>query len=310
MTYEEFKMIVSKTLSEKIPPSEKFEGCEFRMVSMPDGREGLCIANMNNIPVPLMQLQPYFEKFGETNNLFQIINEIANDYYDKVKWGISHDFNKYLSLPYIMKNLYFKAVNYEENAKWLQKQEIPYKKRMDLALIPKVQIPEASFVVTHKLREALGMSTVELLEQTTRNNSKCLPIKIENICEFVKERGIQVPEEGHVEVYILRNEIDFESASLMFETDILDAMKERLGEKMVIVPCSVHEVMLMGYDDYPSLNDHRSMVEHVNKNFLNEGEFLSNNVYVYDSSKKKYYMYDGIGLKPEKLQERDRGKSK
>lgn len=300
MDYEKFKEIIVQKLSEYIP--DKYKQCKFQMVTTYDRKEGLCITNVN-APAPFLDLRPYYERLNNEGEIPAIIQEIINDYFYYVVNGYSHDVSCIWDPEYLKEHLYVKAVNYGKNAEWLK--DVPHKRRMDLALIPKISVPEGAIVVTNSLKNSLGISSKNLLEQSIKNNSFYKPYTIEPIQtvlkEFIGEKKVDEPQ-----IYVLSNNEMYEASSLMFETDILDSVVNLLGEKMVIIPSSVNEVLLVSYDDNMDLSKIKEMVMCVNGS-LKEKDILSDNVYLYDSKDKKYYLYDG-DLKPEKIQGKEQTK--
>ena len=66
-------------------------------------------------------------------------------------------------------------------------------------------------------------------------------------------------------------------------------MKKYKTEKLIILPSSTHEVILVPYNKELAETDFKAMVREVNETQLEPEEYLSNNVYVYDGKELKIF---------------------
>lgn len=59
-------------------------------------------------------------------------------------------------------------------------------------------------------------------------------------------------------------------------------MKEKQMERIIIIPSSVHEVIVMSYDSEMDILGLNEMVQEVNRTALDATEVLSNHAYLFD----------------------------
>ena len=64
---------------------------------------------------------------------------------------------------------------------------------------------------------------------------------------------------------------------------------EQLGSSYCIIPSSIHELFIMTYLSFEDLLDFHNLVRHVNQHYVEEEEFLSDNLYVYHRESGKLY---------------------
>ena len=76
----------------------------------------------------------------------------------------------------------------------------------------------------------------------------------------------------------------------MLQMELVNAiMKKFKIKKLIILPSSVHEVLLVPYNKDMEETDFKTMVREVNETQLEPDEYLSNNVYVYDGNELKFF---------------------
>lgn len=80
-------------------------------------------------------------------------------------------------------------------------------------------------------------------------------------------------------VYILTNKIAVEGAASILYKDVLEQIRERLGDNLHLIPSSINEwlVVPQGFANADSV---RNMVREVNLTVVAENERLSDNMYL------------------------------
>ncbi len=95
-----------------------------------------------------------------------------------------------------------------------------------------------------------------------------------------------IPDDCHDQI-VIKNEKNFRAASALMMFDILDLAASKLNEtKIIILPSSIHELIVMANDGSHEYDDLNSMVIEINNTQVMPEERLSNHVYVYDTITK------------------------
>ena len=88
---------------------------------------------------------------------------------------------------------------------------------------------------------------------------------------------------------VLTNDAKFNGANALLMGDLLERIHERTGEDFIILPSSIHEVIIIPDPDNlrMGLDEMAEMVTEINNNEVEPEERLSNKVYRYDSQRKE-----------------------
>lgn len=87
-----------------------------------------------------------------------------------------------------------------------------------------------------------------------------------------------------VPMYILTNISRCNGAAVMAYPNLLENIAEQLGHDLVILPSSIHEVIILSVDDQTDFRKLEEMVREVNDSQVAEEELLSDTIYVYERS--------------------------
>lgn len=94
-----------------------------------------------------------------------------------------------------------------------------------------------------------------------------------------------------MEMYMLSNHDMCNGAAGMLRMDLLQDFSEQIGENLVILPSSLHEVILVPEDQETDMKTLIDMVTSINRDVVDKEDFLSNNAYFYD--RETHEMYQG-----------------
>ena len=123
-----------------------------------------------------------------------------------------------------------------------------------------------------------------------KNDFETIPM--ENVIAAVMDEALveECVEEMKCEMFVLTTHTKLHGAIGMLNKELLNAfMKKYKTEKLIILPSSAHEALLIPYSDEMIKMDLRDMVREVNETQLEATEYLSNNVYVYDGKELKIF---------------------
>lgn len=261
-------------------------------------------------------LDDVFEEYQEGGDLDGIIDTL----FEKIKKAeipdkISTDFLKVLMESYEAARpaIYCKLVNQKANLKMLEK--VPYIPFLDLAIIFYIEIDKTEegqmgITINNRIMESWGIDSQQLYQDTMYHMEKCAPQRLENLNDIMRELFKNTKEDEEQELfqmllmkceediglYCLNNSTGFGAASLLYG-DCITKFSEKINSDVLILPSSIHEVLLMADDGSRDKDELLDMVKSVNQNEVPREEMLSNSIYRYDRMTKKISIaYQGEDL--------------
>ena len=197
------------------------------------------------------------------------------------------DISRYTDFDFVRNKLIYKLINYERNREKLE--FYPYRRFLDLAVTYcctfKTPLGDnANIIVTKDHLKYWDITEIDLYELAALNTPRYFGGRIEPLLTAIKNiSGLEdIPEDGEQEMFLCTNMEMFYGASTILYDDFLKKFASELGASLIILPSSVHEVILMpdrGGNDYSEL---LKIVEYVNKTEVADSEILSGNIYRYD----------------------------
>lgn len=172
-------------------------------------------------------------------------------------------------------------------------EKLPYRAFLDLAVIYRLKMWEcksgdAVQTVTNKMMEHWKITEEELYEAALANLQK-EEFEIIGGYQAVQdmiEELIDVKEESefHEWMYIFTNRSRIKGAAAMLRTDLLDRFAKAQESDLIILPSSVHEVILLPAMDDEDAAELRRIVQDINEKEVQEEERLSDEVYYFRRS--------------------------
>lgn len=172
-------------------------------------------------------------------------------------------------------------------------EKLPYRAFLDLAVIYRLKMWEcksgdAVQTVTNKMMEHWKIAEEELYEAALANLQK-EEFEIIGGYQAVQdmiEELIDVKEESefHEWMYIFTNRSRIKGAAAMLRTDLLDRFAKAQESDLIILPSSVHEVILLPAMDDEDAAELRRIVQDINEKEVQEEERLSDEVYYFRRS--------------------------
>lgn len=270
----------------------KILGCEvqYKEVEKLNGAKhyGLIILEPGNNVAPTLYLEPFFDMYLHTKNWKGTVDRIirayqADSFPKRLDMGWFKDFEKVREL------IFYKLVNFEANTVLLA--DIPYTRYLDLAIIYYVryendEIGDGSILIHNSHLEMWGCTTQDLASLAEKNTPQLCPIAVstmENILQECMADTEELPpfEEAPVPMHVMTNEERVNGAITILYPDALKNFADRIHADVVILPSSVHEVILLPLQEEEGFQELRNMVYEVNRSQLAREDFLSDNIYLY-----------------------------
>lgn len=277
-----------------------FDGCGYHITVQDIQKNnavtlcGLCVRKEGEEAAPIIYLENYWDEYEQGMDMEQIISDIAGlCKLDQVTLPVSNvelqEFSK------VKRQIVFRVINKEKNRSFLE--DVPYREFADLAVVYYILIGnnecgQFTALIHNSQINIWKVTEEELYKVAYENTPKLLPMTLQTMGEVIREMCEKVcgnfteeREESfddEMPLYILTNRKKTYGAAVMLYPDAMKLAAERIGSNLVILPSSLHEVLLLPYDKDEDPEMLREMVRSVNVSEVPEEDILSDNVYFYE----------------------------
>lgn len=174
---------------------------------------------------------------------------------------------------YILENVTVAVCRADWNSEMLR--DIPYRaiEGTDLVLYPRVALESSIATITSAALDTLGLSADEVIDRAMKN--------------FEKEiMFVSLPKDFPGSMQIVTNKDIFYGASAIAYPEMLrKVMGEMRCEQLVVIPSSVHEIIVLPYEICLESNmDVSEMIKEVNGSVVDRGLWLSDHHYIFDGT--------------------------
>lgn len=303
MTYDEFKDYVADNIKNFLNESYENATVDIKQVVKNNNQEldGLVIRKEGENITPNIYLNGMFDDYEKGKSIDDIMQEIA-DLRTGADIGLDEmpfSIEDIRDVEKIKDRIECRLVNCEKNAEYLEGK--PYTQVEDLAVIYTVNLGKQgpdnlmSTTVTDMLLSDWGISKEELHDIAMENLADSdiqLKSLRDQMIELLYPDGapddhsmdfMLPPEDAGPQMYVLTNSDKHYGAKAVLDTKKMDEIAEKLGGDYVILPSSVHEVLILPNANEMDRSALEDMVRTVNATEVKPNEVLSDNVYVYDA---------------------------
>lgn len=253
--------------------------------------DGLSIVRKEKNGAPTIYLNQYYEQFKKGRAIDAIVREIIQvdaAHCDDITINVE-DLCDYK----IMKDkVIFKLINYNDNLELLK--DVPYEKFLDLAIVCYIVTTQtketcSTCLIHNRFLENWNITKEKLFENAKKNTPKLLPVLVEAMVDFMRKKGYLDPlmEDMERDLYLISNKkYNFGAGSILYD-GVLENLSEKLKCDLVIIPSSIHEVLIYPFDEKMKLDELRCMIREVNESSLEKEEILSDHPYIYNRTQKQ-----------------------
>ncbi|MGN0159448.1 MAG: DUF5688 family protein [Brotaphodocola sp.] len=260
--------------------------------------DSLCISKSDLPMSPAIYLNAYYDQYLAGMSLDAIIYDIRNLYYgtsipEAIKMADLTDFEA------LKPSIMFKLIHAASNEKLLE--EIPHISYLDMAIIFYLYLDHsASGQMTALIHndhiKRWGVRTKDLWQCALCNTPQNFPAQICSMEDMIKEIARQtlgsrydeetmitlLEEDGHISpLYVLTNPDGINGACCMLYRNVLKDFADSIEADLIILPSSIHEVLITPNHPRASYEELSSMVTLINQNEISPEDQLSNQVYLY-----------------------------
>lgn len=255
--------------------------------------DGITIITPDCNVSPNLYLNMYYEMYKETmdveedalGNICTIVIKEYEQHMPKknVDLELLYDYEN------VKKNIKIKMLNIELNKNLLD--DLVYITYMDLAITFYIEIESFEFGsgyigVNNVMADMWGVNAEALYEQAMINLDG--EFEITAMSQIIPIKSFSNKSD---EMYVMTLKDKTYGAAGIVMTDLLQRFAEDIGiDNVVIIPSSIHELILISKRRFCSLVEVNDMIESVNSSEVDDTEVLSNHCYVYDRVNNRVYM--------------------
>lgn len=191
--------------------------------------------------------------------------------------------------------LFIRVGSYDKNRSVLS--HAPYLLMADLAVTCHIcleigSMRSASFMVTDELLERFGVARSTLFSDAFASSIEILPPDLDTIGNVLAGSGCFIPESSGGKMLVLTNTRRIYGASAMFYPGVLREAERRMKGSILILPSSVHEVIILRETDHSDCQALAETVKMINFSQVAMEDRLSDHVYRYNSEKETIELAD------------------
>lgn len=302
MVYEDFLATIKQSLEERL-------GSDFTLsiqtITKNNGLslDGLCIGKTGEKVAPTIYLNHFYKFYQDGIPIYEIISDIlllyqANKLPDEVH------LNDLTSPDHIKKRVIHRLIN--ESANQAQLTDIPHISypALDLCLVFCISVHETQDNLLTALIHNSHLKTWNLsfedLKQAAKLNTPILfPARIRSLSEVIKDIALKssssdMDEDDLIDffdteplsppMYVLTNSTGINGAACMLYDDILKDFASCTDSDLIILPSSIHEVLIIPNSKNVAIDELADTVFAINQEEVPEEDRLSNHIYFYSRS--------------------------
>lgn len=260
--------------------------------------DGLSIHKWTANMAPTIYLNTYYEQLGENMTLAEITADVVSIYH-KNPCILNYTADAFVVFDNIKDKVVFKLIQAESNKELLM--DIPYVEFLDLAIVFYLLLDENNMgqmtaLVHNSHLEVWNISKEELYQLAQVNTPNLLPAKIKTMNEVMREMWKEefdgqldldiigalfhdTPDKSPL--YVLTNKNSTSGAGCILYEGCLAEFAQKLNSDILILPSSLHEVLLTLDAEDVDYEDLEAMVRHINIEEVPDEDVLSDRIYRY-----------------------------
>lgn len=265
--------------------------------------DGLCIAGKDSNVAPAIYLNSCYRQYLNGRPLDEITAELLTLYRDNETPDIP-DCRRLADFNAMKDRIAFRLINKASNEGLLQ--EIPYMDWQDLALVFYLCVQEDQqglmTAMIHRQHLRLwNISLSELYRLALHNTPRLFPPVISSIARLIEELTdtaalcpagepadaatllqAKTSDDGTAApFYVLTNSCGINGSACILYPGVLKHFAEGMGKDILILPSSIHEVLLLPDEGNVSCEALSRLISRVNRSQVPSWDRLSNQVYLY-----------------------------
>ena len=172
-------------------------------------------------------------------------------------------------------------------------ENVPHRLFLDLAVVYYLKVSESEgyygmIEVTNHHANVWEQDEAALFKTAFENLKSNQDVSFQELRSVIQEFGVEmddIPDEP--KVYVLSNKKRISGAIVMVNNDFLKVISVLVGGDFIILPSSIHELLILKEPETCDFSMYSSMVHDANQFCVRPEEVLSDHVYLYDCQEGK-----------------------
>ena len=312
MQYEDFLAHMQVCIEQMVPLNYQVQ---FHSVMKNNDVEfdGVILMKEGERVSPTVYFNSYYDRYLQGESIPKLCQEIVELRVITMRENTLDEVTDDMSFNWWKDKIIYRLVNRKRNRKRLV--DIPFMQFVDLAitfhcLVSNNDDEIGSFIITRELMESWNLTVKELYQLAGVNTPKLFPSSIRTMEDVLQEvlepiqESSPIYEEGIEEedikqeipfqiesphsMYILSNSSGINGAGALLYPQVIEKFSNSIKSNVYILPSSIHEVILVPFQEEIDKSQLIQMVNEVNETQVTKEEVLSSSVYYYDRLRKEF----------------------
>ena len=303
MDFESFVSTVKEVLPEQIKEVSELNGYNLSFdetVRVNRVVESIQLVNGSSTVCPSISFEQLYNNYISSGDIRVTLNDIVNSFSNAIQDGTYKKISEIRKTEDFISDdkIFLQVINSDSNKGLLE--GCPHRDFGDLSIIYRSLVMKKndgilSTIITNDVAKSIGKTEDELYSLAYENTKELFPVKLVSMRDMLIEsmfpEGISEddpmidfmlpPEDVAPPMYVLTNSDNFFGASSILYTECIEELADRLDSDLIVLPSSIHEVIIVTKDDDSDLKTMSGMVNEINSGVVDEKDRLSNNVYLY-----------------------------
>ncbi len=291
MKYESFKEAVLHRLAEDIPDPKQIT---VQKIHRNNGEllDGLVILEAGVNIGPTLYLRDYYRTCQNGGSFSTVYRQIVENY-EQNKASRRIDVGFFTDFENVRSRIVLKLIHREKN-RGLLKERVPHIPFLDLAIVfsciypVDADIGNATILIENSHLALWEKTAEELYPIAMENSMRLLPPQmlginqvLRDLLDVPEDPGTAIPEDVRFPMYVLSNMDNLYGAACMAYDGLIRSYAGQFGSDLVILPSSIHEVILVPCSGADRMEDFSKMVREVNETQVAPEDILSDHAYYY-----------------------------
>lgn len=243
---------------------------------------------------PTIYIEPFFHRYMDGQGFDEIIDDIISTF-EKHQLTKDFDVSFFVDWDKAKSRITMKLINTWKNQKLLEK--IPHVPFYDLSIVFMVDVSQtvqerATILIYNHHLKLWNVTVEEIHKLALENTPRQLQPRLDDlhdVFEYITGESLQFLKELNIK--ILTNHLHIHGATCIAYPDLLKELYDTFEDNVIIMPSSVHEVLVFPEKNMPDgyeLNYLSDMVRCVNRNDLANEEMLNDHVYRFNGTELEF----------------------
>lgn len=244
------------------------------------------VIRSNDPMTPILYTDDLIEMAEDCGQGVEEVADVLIKKYEQQK-DIEIDVNQLMSRETILSHIYI-GIQKESNEKIEKKPREFEGLETYLYVEHSTKGRNYSLKLSQQIMEAINLRSDEAWQHAERNTFADGETQIQNVASMLSGMGYISDEAAEAELesdfpqlYVVTNRAKYRGASAILDKTVLKEFgKKHNIKKLVVLPSSIHEMLIMPYNDSINMNDLSFMVADVNANQVEPEERLTDRAYL------------------------------